>query len=152
MAQAQAGKFFDQHSFSNQSIGKPMLKIMLVAAAIVASPAIAAHRDTPDVQLQKMLAGRVAGKPVNCISLSGSNSSQIIDGKAIVYRVGSRLYVNEPRSGAQSLQRDDILVTRTIGSQLCSIDTVRLIDRGSRFPRGFVSLGQFVPYSKIKAR
>jgi hypothetical protein len=146
----QAGNLFDQHSFSNQSVGKLMLKIMLVAAAIVASPAIAAHRNTPDVQLQKMLAGRVAGKPVNCISLSGSNSSQIIVGKAIVYRVGSRLYVNEPRSGAQSLQRDDIPVTRTIGSQLCSIDTVRLIDRGSRFPRGFVSLGQFVPYSKSK--
>jgi len=129
-----------------------MLKLMLLAAMTLASPAIAARRDAPDVQLQKMLVGRVAGKPVNCISLSGSNSSEIIDGKAIVYRVGSRLYVNEPRSGAQSLHRDDILVTRTTGSQLCSIDTVRLIDRGSRFPRGFVSLGQFVPYSKIKAR
>jgi hypothetical protein len=129
-----------------------MFKAMLIAAMVFAGPVVAAPRDTPDVQLQKMLAGRVAGKPVNCISLSGSNSSQIIDGKAIVYRVGSRLYVNEPRSGAQSLHRDDILVTRTIGSQLCSIDTVRLIDRGSRFPRGFVSLGQFVPYSKIKAR
>ncbi|MGC5799211.1 hypothetical protein [Sphingomonas sp. NFX23] len=129
-----------------------MLKLMLLAAVTLASPAIAARRDAPDVQLQKMLVGRVAGKPVNCISLSGSNSSEIIDGKAIVYRVGSRLYVNEPRSGAQSLHRDDILVTRTTGSQLCSIDTVRLIDRGSRFPRGFVSLGQFVPYSKIKAR
>jgi hypothetical protein len=129
-----------------------MLKLMLLAAVTLANPAIAAGRDAPDVQLQKMLVGRVAGKPVNCISLSGSNSSEIIDGKAIVYRVGSRLYVNEPRSGAQSLHRDDILVTRTTGSQLCSIDTVRLIDRGSRFPRGFVSLGQFVPYSKIKAR
>ena len=129
-----------------------MLKLMLLAAVTLANPAIAARRDAPDVQLQKMLVGRVAGKPVNCISLSGSNSSEIIDGKAIVYRVGSRLYVNEPRSGAQSLHRDDILVTRTTGSQLCSIDTVRLIDRGSRFPRGFVSLGQFVPYSKIKAR
>jgi hypothetical protein len=148
----QVSKVFDQHSFSTQCLGKLMLKLMLLAAVTLASPAIAARRDAPDVQLQKMLVGRVAGKPVNCISLSGSNSSQIIDGKAIVYRVGSRLYVNEPRSGAQSLQRDDILVTRTIGSQLCSIDTVRLIDRGSRFPRGFVSLGQFVPYSKIKAR
>ena len=129
-----------------------MLKLMLLAAVNLANPAIAARRDAPDVQLQKMLVGRVAGKPVNCISLSGSNSSEIIDGKAIVYRVGSRLYVNEPRSGAQSLHRDDLLVTHTFGSQLCSIDTVRLIDRGSRFPRGFVSLGQFVPYSKIKAR
>jgi len=80
---------------------------MLVAAVTLASPAIAARRDALDVQLQKMLVGRVAGKPVNCISLAGSNSSEIIDGKAIVYRVGSRLYVNEPRSGAQSLHRDD---------------------------------------------
>ena len=129
-----------------------MLKTLFLAAAIVVSPAAAANRDTPDVQLQKALAGRVAGKPVNCISLLGSNSSEIIDGKVIIYRVGSRLYVNAPRSGAESLRGDDILITRTIGSQLCSIDTVRLIDRGSRFPRGFVSLGRFVPYSKVLAR
>lgn len=93
-----------------------MVEALLMAAAIVANPATAVHRDTPDVQLQKLLAGRVAGKPVSCISLSGSNSSQVIDGKAIIYRVGSRLYLNKPRSGAQSLHRDDILVTRTIGS------------------------------------
>jgi hypothetical protein len=41
-------------------------------------------------------------------------------------------------------------VTKTFGSQLCSIDTVNLIDRASRFPHGFVSLGQFVPYTKVK--
>ena len=132
-----------------------MFKTMLMTAALAAAsaaaaPSVAAQRDSPEIQLQKLLAGRVAGKPVTCISLWGSNSSQIIDGKAIVYRVGSRLYVNVPRSGAQSLRRDDILVTRTIGSQLCSIDTVQLIDRSARIPRGFVSLGQFVPYSKVK--
>ncbi len=130
--------------------GNGMLKSLLIAAVALATPAVAAHRDTPEVQLQKALAGRVAGKPTNCITLSGVNSTQIIDGKAIIYRDGSRLYVNEPRSGAESLRDDDILFTRTFGSQLCSIDTVRLIDRGSRFPRGFVSLGQFVPYTKVK--
>lgn len=128
-----------------------MLKTMLLAAVVIATPAVAAHRDTPDVRLQKVLDGRVAGKPVNCISLTNANSSQIIDGKAIIYRVGGRLYVNEPQSGAASLRDGDILVTRTFGSQLCSIDTVRLIDRGSRFPRGVVFLGPFVPYSKPKA-
>lgn len=127
-----------------------MLKTMFLAAVVLATPAVAAHRDTPDVQLQKALEGRVPGKPVNCISLSSTNSSRIIDGKAIIYRVGGRLYVNEPRSGAASLRDDDILVTRTFSSQLCSVDMVRLIDRGSRFPRGFVSLGQFVPYTKVK--
>ncbi len=125
-----------------------MIRTLFIAAIMVASPAFAAKRDTPDIQMTKLLAGRVAGKPVNCISLTGSQSSQIIDGKAIVYRVGGRLYVNTPRSGASTLNDDDILVTRTIGSQLCSIDTVDLIDRASRIQRGFVILGQFVPYEK----
>ena len=142
--------YFFQLRFSSVGLEGNMLKTMLLAAVAFATPAIATHRDTPDVQLQKALAGRVAGKPINCISLSGSNGTQIIDGKAIIYRVGGRLYVNEPRAGAESLRDDDILVTRTFGSQLCSIDTVNLVDRGSRFPRGFVSLGQFVPYSRVK--
>jgi hypothetical protein len=103
------------------------------------------------MELSKVIAGRVAGKPVNCISLTGSQSTQIIDGKAIVYRSGAHLYVNVPRAGASSLDDDDILVTRTFGSQLCSVDTVNLVDRTSRFPRGFVILGQFVPYTTPKA-
>lgn len=122
---------------------------ILLGASLIAAPAVAAPRDTPEVQLQKLLAGRTAGKPVDCIPLS-SNSSQVIEGKAIVYRVGSKLYVNEPRSGAESLNDDDILVTKVFGSQLCSIDTVNLVDRGSRFPRGFVILGKFVPWTKVK--
>jgi hypothetical protein len=102
--------------------------------------------------LAKALVGRSAGKPVDCISLRAANSSQIIDGTAIVYRVGSVLYVNRPRSGASSLVDDDILVTRTTGSQLCRLDTVRLMDRSSRIQSGFVSLGQFVPYTRQARR
>jgi hypothetical protein len=129
-----------------------MLKTMLLAAVAIATPAVAAHRDTPDVHLQKALDGRVAGKPVNCISLLNADSAEIIGGKAIIYRQGARLYVNEPRSGAASLRDDDILVTRTFGSNLCNIDMVQLADRSTRTPRGFVSLGKFVPYTKPKVR
>ena len=124
-----------------------MLKTLVITAALIATPAVAANRDDPDTQLRKALAGRVAGTPTDCISLTGMNSSQIIPGKAIIYRSGGRLYVNEPRSGADTLDDDDILVTRTYSSQLCSIDTVNLIDRASRFQRGFVILGKFVPYT-----
>jgi hypothetical protein len=127
-----------------------LVKTLVLGASLIAAPAVAAPRDTPEVQLQKLLAGRTAGAPVDCIPLSGSNSSHVIEGKAIVYRVGSKLYVNEPRSGADSLDDDDILVTKVFGSQLCSIDTVNLVDRTSRFPRGFVILGKFVPWTKTK--
>lgn len=128
-----------------------ILKILALSSSILLTPSLAAaHRVDPSVRLARVIGDRVPGKPVDCIGLSSITSSQIIEGKAIVYAVGSRLYVNEPRSGASSLHADDVLLTRTFGSQLCSIDTVRLIDRTSRFPRGFVSLGRFVPYSKPK--
>ncbi|UYY78359.1 hypothetical protein [Sphingomonas sp. R1] len=131
---------------------KTILATLLAGAALLAAPVADAqrHRATPDEKLAKLLEGRVAGKPVDCISLSRTGASQVIEGKAIVYTVGNTLYVNELRGGADQLDDNSILVTNTFGSQLCSIDTVRLIDRVSFFPRGFVSLGEFVPYSKPK--
>jgi hypothetical protein len=120
------------------------------AATLASAPAMAVPRDPPQVQLQKLLAGRVAGTPVDCIDLRSASSTQIIDGTAIVYRVGRKLYVNQPRAGASSLDDDDIMVTRTFGSRLCSVDTVHMVDRAARIPRGFVMLGKFVPYTKPK--
>ncbi|SOB87292.1 hypothetical protein SAMN06297144_2420 [Sphingomonas guangdongensis] len=125
---------------------------LLSAAALVALPVVAVARDTPDQELAKLLAGRVAGEPVNCIDPTWNATSTIIDGKAIVYRVGSKLYVNTPRAGAESLRDDDILLTRIWGTRLCSIDNVQLIDRNARFPRGFVILDKFVPYTKPKTQ
>jgi hypothetical protein len=127
-----------------------LVKSLILGASLLAAPAAIAQ-ETPDARLAKLLEGRVAGAPTDCISLPQARSSRIIDGKAIVYEVGSRLYVNIPSSGAESLDQDDVLVTKTIGTQLCRMDTVSLVDRASRFPRGFVLLGRFVPYTKVKA-
>ena len=129
---------------------KKLISSLILSAVALATPVMAARHDSPDLQLQKMLAGRVAGTPTECIPNARWASSEIVDGKAIVFQVGSTLYVNEPRSGADQLDRDDILVTRTFGSQLCRIDSVKLIDRGSRFIRGFVILDKFVPYTRPK--
>lgn len=125
------------------------LAAVLVLAT--ASGAVAASRPNPEgeAKLAKLLEGRVAEKPVHCISLRPSDSSQIIAGTAIVYNgPGGRYYVNRPRGGAEDLRQDDILVTRTNGAQLCNTDPVTLVDSLSRFRRGFVMLGDFVPYAK----
>lgn len=123
---------------------------LFAAAALVAVPASTAARDhlSPDQKLAKLLEGRVAGKPQDCISLHSVSSSQVIDKTAIVYRIGSTYWVNRPRSGANSLSDDDVLVTRLSSDRLCSIDTVQLHDRTSQFYRGFVALGKFVPYPR----
>lgn len=123
-----------------------LIGAMLISAAL---PAHAAKVDQ-EAKLSKALAGRVAGKPVDCIPLHRIQSSQIFDRTAILYKVGSTYYVNRPASGANFLSRDDILVTDTHSPNLCNIDTVRLLDQGSRFPSGSVGLGDFVPYTKPK--
>lgn len=134
---------------------KPLAAVF--AAATVVSLSVAADarpRLSPEAKLAKMLDGRVAGKPQDCIYLPTIRSSRIIDGTAIVYDAGRTLYVNRPRSGARSLNDDDILVTNLYGSgsQLCSIDIVRLHDRTGHFYSGFVGLGEFVPYRKVASR
>jgi hypothetical protein len=135
-----------------------ILSSMFLGAALIGmgatAPAAARdHRDNSkaEAQLAKALDGRIAGKPVSCISQHNITSSTVYDGTAIVYRIGSTLYVNRPRIGQSSLDSDDILVSKTFGSQLCSLDTIKLVDRAARFQTGFVGLGEFVPYAKPKA-
>ena len=133
-----------------------MLKTIaaVLAAATVLSLSVAADarpRITPEAKLAKLLDGRVAGKPQDCIFLPSIRSSRIIDNTAIVYEAGRTLWVNRPRSGAESLDDDDILVTNLHGSSLCSIDIVELRDRYGYFYNGFIGLGEFVPYRKVAA-
>lgn len=123
---------------------------LVLAALATAVPAMAMPHD-PDAELGKLLAGRIAGQPVDCLSLRQATSSQVVAHRAIVYRVGSKLYVNRLRSGAEDLRWDDALITETIGGDLCSIDSVQLVDRGTRVPHGFVILDRWVPYSRPRA-
>jgi hypothetical protein len=127
---------------------------LIIAGALIATAGAAqagAPRD-PEAELARAIAGRTAGTPVDCIRLSDIRSSRIIDRTAILYDTGRTLYVNRPTSGASSLDRDDILVTDTRSSQLCSIDIVRLLDSGSRMPNGSVGLGKFVPYARPSSK
>lgn len=130
-----------------------LIPTLFIVAALAAVPAASSAREklAPEDQLAKLLEGRVAGEPQDCLPLTSLGSSQVIDKTAIVYRSGSTLWVNRPDGGANSLDDDDILVLKTTGSQLCSIDTIELRDRSSHMYSGFVSLGKFVPYRRAKA-
>ncbi|WP_253200895.1 hypothetical protein [Sphingomonas quercus] len=135
----------------------PIIRILIaglagVALATTATAAAPRSKADGEAELAKLLDGRVAGKPVDCISLPSTGSSRIIEGTAIVYGSGRTLYINRPQSSADLLHDDDILVTRTFGSQLCRMDTVRLTNRFSRIPGGFVILDRFVPYKRAQPR
>lgn len=122
---------------------------LLAAAALLAAPAAAQRAADPQLKLDRLLAGRVAGAPVTCIPLRPTTRSQVIPGRAIIYSEnGRRLFVNRPRGGAEWLTRDSILVTRPVTTQLCRAEPVQLVDRASGIGRGFVTLGDFVPYTR----
>jgi hypothetical protein len=119
-----------------------------VAAIGAAAPAVARDRLTGEAKLAKIIEGRVAGKPVDCVPITQIRSTEIIDRTAIVYTASNgTVYVNRP-SGANFLDDDDILVSEPYNGQACRIDIVRLIDRGSRMPSGSIGLNDFTPYPK----
>ncbi|PNU04007.1 hypothetical protein [Novosphingobium guangzhouense] len=122
----------------------------LAAISLLAVPAAEARTKlTGEQQLAKLLEGREAGKPVNCIPYSQTQNTTVIDKTAIVYRVGSTLYVNRP-TNVDRLTDDDVMVTKLYTSQLCRLDTVQLHDRNANFMwNGFVGLQDFVPYKKV---
>lgn len=126
-----------------------MALVLAAGAALLSGTALQARDNlTGEAKLAKILDGRVAGEPVSCIFMPMVRSSQIVDKTAIVYDAGSTIYVNRPVSGARDLDRDDVMVTRLTGSQLCNVDTVHLRDRSNWFYTGFVGLGEFVPYRR----
>ncbi|HEX8366460.1 MAG TPA: hypothetical protein VF603_14360 [Allosphingosinicella sp.] len=129
----------------------PLLAPALAGAvAIAALPAQAGPRRSPEEQLQHELRGRVAGEPVNCVNLRTIRNSRVIERTALVFDAGGTIYVNRPRAGAESLNRWDTQVVRPFGSQLCSIDPVKMVDPVSGFFRGTVFLGDFIPYRRAR--
>ena len=128
---------------------KKLAIALLTATALLAGPAIQAKpKMTGEEKLAKLLEGREAGKPVDCISFSQSRDARIIDKTAIVYGSGRTIWVNRP-TNAEDPDDDDVMVTRTSLSQLCRLETVRMHDRSQFFFTGFVGLNEFVPYRKV---
>jgi hypothetical protein len=103
-------------------------------------------------RLDRELAGKVAGTPLNCISDFQTTNMIRISDEILLYRVSRNLvYKNNLRSSCRGLARDnDIVVSEQFGSQKCRGDILKLVDRTSGIPGPVCSLGEFVPYRKDK--
>ena len=100
-------------------------------------------------ELAKLLKGRVAGEPQDCIQTLPTRSLRIVEGTAVVYDAGSTIWVNRTRD-PRSLDDNDALLLRKFGSgsQLCRLDQVTTFDRNGGFYSGNVFLTEFVPYRR----
>ena len=129
---------------------KPLIAVVALLAA--GATAHAADKKTTrqeknEARLAKMLEGRVAGEPMTCIPGFPTTDSEVIEGVAMIYRVGDTIYVAKPKD-PQMLRRDDVMIINRFGGQFCNTDVIRTVDRMSGFMTGVVFLEQFVPYKK----
>ena len=131
---------------------KLVLGVSLAAALASCSTSVSQQGRSPRAQMEldKALAGRVAGKPVSCLPNYRANDMQIIDDWTILFRDGRTIYVQNPRGGCPGIGiRRNVLVTRLFGTnQLCSGDISHLLDPTSGIQGGSCVFSQFMPYTK----
>ena len=126
-----------------------MLKMLPVfIAAAVAASAVQAQAPDREAQLAQELGDRVAGEPVRCINYRQVRNTRIVNDTAILFRIGSAIFVNRPRSGAETLDDSFALVNERSDGRLCSGDTLQLTE-GMGITRMIVA-GDFVPYRRAE--
>ena len=127
---------------------KTLATILAGAALVLGGTAVSAKSaEENEAKLARMLEGRTAGEPVNCISALRSDRMEVIEHVGIVYDAGRTIYVARP-TNPESLGRNDIIVIDRYGAQLCDTDIIRTVDRYQGFTTGAVFLEDFVPYTK----
>lgn len=99
--------------------------------------------------LEKLLAGKVPGKPVSCISSFDSSRLQVLGDNVLVYRVNKDLiYRNNLEGGCRGLAMGDTLVmNRVISTQYCRGDIARVVNLSTGTMSGSCALGDFIPYT-----
>jgi hypothetical protein len=120
---------------------------LALAALAAALPAAATGGDKGEAKLAKVIAGRVAGAPVQCLGRTQRDDMQVIDRTALVFKDGDTIYVNRP-GGVNFLTWSDVPVFNIWGDQLCSKDLVHLRDRSTGMAGATMVMGEFVPYKR----
>ncbi|MEM7666467.1 MAG: hypothetical protein AAF250_11475 [Pseudomonadota bacterium] len=102
-------------------------------------------------RLARLLEGRVAGEPQECIRNFPTQRVRVIEKTAYVYGRGKTIYVQRTRDPA-NIDRDDILVSRNFqATRLCRLDQATTVDRFVGFFTGNVFYEEFVPYTRVEA-
>ena len=127
---------------------KTLATILAGAALVLGGTAVSAKSaEENEAKLARMLEGRTAGEPVNCISALRSDRMEVIEHVGIVYDAGSTIYVARI-TDPKMLDPWEVPVIKRFGSQLCTSDIIHTVDRSNGFFTGAVFLSDFVPYRR----
>ena len=108
----------------------PALLLLAFAASAGAKAPEPAKLDPKEAkELAAALDGKVAGKPVSCVSSFRGENLHAIGDHTLVYRVSKTLtYRNDLQGTCHGLRFGDTLVLRVTGSQYCRGDIARVVN------------------------
>ena len=107
-----------------------------------------------EAKLQKIIQGRVAGAPVDCMPSYNARHAEtkVIDNQTVAFRVvGGPVYVNHLQAGSCSGLDSNFyqFVTKSYGANgLCRGDQAQVVDRRNGVNVGSCVIGQFTPYTR----
>jgi hypothetical protein len=142
-------------------LSRPFLSLAALGALALAAPLAAQADDAPqegkvalskgEKRLARMLEGRVAGEPQNCIPVRPTEGVTTIARTAYVYDRGSTIYVQRTQNPDDISRNDILVIQRFNGTQLCRQDIATTVDRFVGFMTGVVQFDDFIPYTKVDA-
>lgn len=120
------------------------MRALIVIAALLASPALA--RSAPQTLVP-------AGEPVNCVQLNQVRSTTVRDDKNIDFEMrNGQVFRNTLPHSCPGLGFQRTFGYRNVTNQLCSVDTITVVQTGGGPTRGATcGLGQFVPMKPAPA-
>jgi hypothetical protein len=129
-----------------------MRKSVLVVATLAAlaggaSAGLSAKKEPAPV--------RAVGEPVNCVHLRSIQSTKVIDNSTIDFKMtGGKTYRNSLPYSCSGLKSEESFSYRTSLSQLCNVDTIRVLHNygGGLHEGAGCGLGKFQPIEKIPMR
>lgn len=123
---------------------------ILLLAGLTAADAAQRRPDLAAARIEKQLSGLAPGEARRC--LAREQWTQMLTARGVILYVAGRdrAWRNDVVGHCDGLARGDLVVTRSLGSDLCEGDIVRTRSRSGGMLTGSCSLGKFVSYVREK--
>jgi hypothetical protein len=131
-----------------RSIALPvMLGLGMLAACTTAPPPMARSAEGQQ-DYERLIAGKVAGAPMQCLQSRDMNDMTVIDESTVAYGRGSRVYISHMQGPCNGLGGTAAMVTRSFGAaESCRGDIVQMVEPTTHTEVGSCIFGEFTPYT-----
>lgn len=122
-----------------------LLPLLLVASACAAT---GGDPSRGEAGLERELAGRTAGEPRDCVSITSGANLAARGRHTLVLEQGGTLWVNRLAAACPGLDEMSQIVIDVHGSQYCRNDHFRARRSGESILGPICRLGSFTPYRR----